>query len=827
MNEEDSEARIARLEASLTDLAARFAALEKRLTPPPLPPSVRVWQRAPELDAETESAIPSVEVPTESPVAEVAPPIIQAPPVVTRLDPVVPPPSSHPDDLEYRFGINGLLRGGAAVILIAFLFLAVLLIGRGYITPVVQFGGEVLLSFALIGVGLWKRDEREDFGQLMVGLGSGGLYASFAGGHLAQHLYSGEVLVGLFFGLSLANFAFAHWRSSQSFLTLGLFGGLIAAMMTMQNQLVGLDLCLYFLILAPCSAIIIRNRWPMLAVAMWLVSSLALLPAVLAHFDQTIRVGAIYANCGIALFTFGKVARHGEFENRESMQPFMMLASGLFAVGIDYGAKGSLHCVALAAIGLGISQLLGDDRKIRDATLLGALIVFTVLTPIGLSPMRAAVMYGGESIVLAIVALQYRQRNTWILGLVTLLLGLIAYVSGSSVGTVRLASIPVGWETLLIGVLSVSILLQIRFALRETESEIGDLTLFVGSSLLVILFVRFVEIQISGPGAKTWLSNQNSDTLALILASVALTFISRSTPRTGLVITSLIVSTWVGAQALAAEPTSDPQWLTALGLAVTAVNAWFSSGMRILEDPSKAMESVAFLFARGLLLSIVATRMMQIAGTHQILGLDQYSVIFFTFAILNLIWTFIAVVRPSRDSFALAWLSLVMGGASSFGIVADGSGIWLKDLLLVASIMSLGILYVRTPRSNDRDEQSVSVATIAGGWALPSSLLQQVLRSSPFELAISPAVTVSWVLFAVVLISVGFRFDRRFLRYGSLAIFAVTVLKVFWLDLSELDPLIRVGILMLLGFGMVGGGYWYIVWRRGVSPEVSEETTLP
>ena len=818
MSLEDAEERIARLESNLLELHDRFDALERRLTPPPLPPSVRVWPRLPE----TESSAQTANSPTAEPLgSEVAPPVILEPPIVTQIQPVAPPPPANPDELEYRFGINGLLRGGAAVILIAFLFLAVLLIGRGYITPVVQFSGEVVLSLALVSIGLWKRDEREDFGQLMVGLGSGGLYASFAGGHLAQHLYSGEVLVGLFFGLSLANFAFAHWRSSQSFLTLGLFGGLIAAMMTMQNQLVGLDLCLHFLILVPCSAIIIRNRWTVLAGAMWLISSVALLPATLAHFDQVIRVGAIYANCGIALFTFGKVARYSDVENRESLPPFMMLASGLFAVGIDYGAKGSLHCMALAAIGLVIAQLLADDEKIHDATRLGALIVFTILTPIGLSQTHAALAYGLESILMAAVAIQYRQRNTWILGLVTLLLALIAYVSSSSIETVRLAPVPVGWETLIIGVLSISILLQMRFALRETESEIGDLILFVGSSLLVVLFARLVQIQISESAARTWLSSQNTGLLAVILASLALTFITRSMPRIGLVVTNLIVSALVGAQALAAEPTADPQWLTALGLVATAVNAWLSSGMRIFDEESKAKESLAFLFARGLLLSILATRMMQIAGTHRILGLDEDSAVFFTFAILNLIWTLLAVLRPARDNFALAWLSLVMSGASSLGIVSDESGVWLKDLLLVVSILSLGILYARSPRSTERDEQSVSLATIAGGWALSASLLDQILRSAPFELETSPAVTVSWVLFAVVLIAAGFRFDRRFLRYGSLAIFAVTVLKVFWLDLSELDPLIRVGILMLLGFGMVGGGYWYIVWRKGQNAETN------
>ena len=77
------------------------------------------------------------------------------------------------------------------------------------------------------------------------------------------------------------------------------------------------------------------------------------------------------------------------------------------------------------------------------------------------------------------------------------------------------------------------------------------------------------------------------------------------------------------------------------------------------------------------------------------------------------------------------------------------------------------------------------------------------------------AYTVSWVIFAVFLITVGFKLDRRYLRYWAIAVFAVTVGKVFLVDLSALDSVIRVAMLTLLGLGMMGAGYWYILWKRG------------
>jgi len=52
------------------------------------------------------------------------------------------------------------------------------------------------------------------------------------------------------------------------------------------------------------------------------------------------------------------------------------------------------------------------------------------------------------------------------------------------------------------------------------------------------------------------------------------------------------------------------------------------------------------------------------------------------------------------------------------------------------------------------------------------------------------------------------------LRYWALGVFGVTVAKVFLVDLAELDSVIRFAMLALLGTGMMGGGYWYILWRR-------------
>jgi len=90
-----------------------------------------------------------------------------------------------------------------------------------------------------------------------------------------------------------------------------------------------------------------------------------------------------------------------------------------------------------------------------------------------------------------------------------------------------------------------------------------------------------------------------------------------------------------------------------------------------------------------------------------------------------------------------------------------------------------------------------------------------------------PALTFAWILYAVILIAIGFQYKARYLRYWSLAIFGATVGKIFLYDLSYLDPGIRVILLMMLGVAMVGGGYWYIRMRPSTVDDSSPQHLTP
>jgi uncharacterized membrane protein len=78
--------------------------------------------------------------------------------------------------------------------------------------------------------------------------------------------------------------------------------------------------------------------------------------------------------------------------------------------------------------------------------------------------------------------------------------------------------------------------------------------------------------------------------------------------------------------------------------------------------------------------------------------------------------------------------------------------------------------------------------------------------------------SVSWALYATVLIVIGLRRKFAPVRYLAIAIFGVTILKVFFRDLAELEQFYRVSSIIALGVLLLLTSYLYNRSRRE-SPE--------
>jgi uncharacterized membrane protein len=82
--------------------------------------------------------------------------------------------------------------------------------------------------------------------------------------------------------------------------------------------------------------------------------------------------------------------------------------------------------------------------------------------------------------------------------------------------------------------------------------------------------------------------------------------------------------------------------------------------------------------------------------------------------------------------------------------------------------------------------------------------------------------SVSWAASGAVLILVGLRRQYPPIRYFAIALLAVTILKVFFVDLAQLERVYRV--LSVIGLGIILLVTSYLYQRaqrdRGQSPEV-------
>lgn len=71
------------------------------------------------------------------------------------------------------------------------------------------------------------------------------------------------------------------------------------------------------------------------------------------------------------------------------------------------------------------------------------------------------------------------------------------------------------------------------------------------------------------------------------------------------------------------------------------------------------------------------------------------------------------------------------------------------------------------------------------------------------------ALTVFWILFATVLLLLGFRFNRSRLRWFAMGLFGVTVLKLFVVDMANVQQIYRIVAFFILAvvLGLVARGY--------------------
>ncbi|OGZ45824.1 MAG: hypothetical protein A3C84_03500 [Candidatus Ryanbacteria bacterium RIFCSPHIGHO2_02_FULL_48_12] len=81
------------------------------------------------------------------------------------------------------------------------------------------------------------------------------------------------------------------------------------------------------------------------------------------------------------------------------------------------------------------------------------------------------------------------------------------------------------------------------------------------------------------------------------------------------------------------------------------------------------------------------------------------------------------------------------------------------------------------------------------------------------------AISVFWTLYAILFISLGMAWRNTSVRWSALALFGVTIAKVFLYDLASLRTPYRIVSFMVLGFILLGASYLYFQYEKKLKYE--------
>lgn len=780
MNETE---RLESVERRIDLLSLRLASIEAQLrrleghTEVPAPPPVLFEPPAPAAPIQREAWVR--QAPLEPEVGAGVPPSIP----------------KQKEDMEYRLGSKGLLWAGALVSVLGLLYLVALAIARGYISPTIQFAGEIALCLGFIAFGFSKREMREDFGNLLMGVGSCGVFLSLAGAHVYKGIIGGEALVGLFMIWSLLNLAFSWWKESRAFWGIGLLGGLVAAALPLREHHVVLACAMHLVIVVPAVIIAGRGRWSELLVGGWALSLMALLPLYFEPAHWPLRLGELYVSSLLWAVAYAVRSEKTAFDPWQVFPAVAVIVAGSIGFGARSGLDAATHIGLLAAASAGAGLVLRRDRL----TLAGALVA-VLFIPFAWRLLTAEAIEIVLAIGLAGLSMKWNPRACLGLGLVALSLAMGVHVSlstGAAVPTWQSESVLLAGLMLAVTVCGFA---TYRLSPRaETVAVIGAL---IGLPMI---------------GRLTWVALARPELGWAEQLPMSLLFIGYGTAVA--VVGGL--RRWPSAITLG--------WLSlAVGLAVyssAADGARLSLGSELLVVSFAIVASLASAYSTSK--ATGATQVLAFGVSALVLTLlvrMGYVVLTMAvrwpsdpvkFVMLLGAAAVAAVVGQWRERAelsalgALFLLTTAIPYFASYGKVGFG----FEGCFLLGSLVVLVLLGEAAAKT--KEAEVLTGASVIAAWPVWTRLMVVTLGLPFFSIKAVGAVTAAWIVYALALIALGFTLDRRVLRLGGLAVFGVTVGKVLLVDLADVDPAVRVVLLLALGMAMIGGAYWYIRSRRG------------
>jgi hypothetical protein len=793
--------RLAAMEARLQELEKRVSALDgvSRVTeyvappqpPPPPPPRIQP---------------PPVQQYQGWQTAENAPP---PRPVWERMEHLrgqhqdaPQQPRAQSQDTEYFIGAKILPWVGALVVLSAVLYFVQWGFKAGWITPAMVFTGEIIFCLAFICLGQWKRNEREQYGQILTGVGSCGLYLSLAGGHLVQNLYSGETLVGSFMVLSFANLFYGMWSNSRAFLAIGILGGFSAALLPMKEHKTTLNAILHVAILLPAALIAARRKWADMSGWLWLFSLLASIPVASSAVDWQLRVAIVYLSGLASVAAYVYSAKKNVFDPQSTLGPAMLFVSGLVGFAIEHHRVGSVH---LLMLGAGVAALGVLSSELRLRMFVAGIAIPAILAPFCFTPVECVAIFIGLSLVAAALSAVMKNKIAAWFAATELVLGLVSYMWVQSEG--HLAQTSEAW---LVGGI-IAAVIATAYAGSKGSKAVQAFTL--GAMALILpLFARLGMVTIAGTDLSPSPNLAALEAVTVFaLAAIGLASVTRWL--------SAVVAMWVAfgvalmSYASIAGTTSVPAMhevfmvsllvlIAAVGLPVATENS--------PEDFGKAITGVA-----GVVIGFLIMRLSFVVAMLPSVHANAQAAVIVTGSIYAICAAVVSFLRKSDPELVVSWIVFAASAVSYVITPTAGLGLSNEALAISGLLAAFVLAAIASVRSAGKQPEIWHIVSLLG-WVVLTRWVDVVLTWGGVDLHGASTLTVAWIVYALVVISIGFLAKIRELRYWSLGVMFTTTTKIVAVDLAYTTIPFRVGVLLGLGLLMLGGGYWYIRGKQNL-----------
>lgn len=149
------------------------------------------------------------------------------------------------------------------------------------------------------------------------------------------------------------------------------------------------------------------------------------------------------------------------------------------------------------------------------------------------------------------------------------------------------------------------------------------------------------------------------------------------------------------------------------------------------------------------------------------------------------------------------------GNISTISSIYEGETYWRSFNLAHYTLFAGVIATVLAVRSTEKQEDWVkAIALLLVLWMLSLELVQWSLVSG-FGAGYKILLSVLWVSFAVTMIVVGIKRKQPVMRITAMAILGITMLKMFFYDLSTLSTIYKTIVFIAIGGLFLVGAYFY------------------